>query len=113
MMKNKKQKLNLKIDEITLVLIVTIISIIVVVYDKINEPIRMEAEKITEMILNEHDISFANNGVVDESRLEKIRNMDYNDFKKSLDAKNDFCVYMEDGNGNIILAKGTDRLDCR
>ena len=104
-------KSNFKIDEIMLVLIVAVIAIAVSVYDKLNEPAGMEAEKITEMILDDHKVSFANNGVVDESQLEKIRNMDYEDFKKSLDAKNDFCVYIEDENGNTILAKGSSKLN--
>jgi len=104
-------KSNFKIDEIMLVLIVAIISIIVVVYDKLNEPAEMEAEKITEMILNEHDISFANNGIVDENKLKKIQNMDYKEFKNSLNAKNEFCIYIEDEKGNIILAKGSSKLN--
>ena len=104
-------KSNLKIDELTLVFIVAVIAVIVVVYNKLSEPAGMEAEKITDMILDEHDISFANNGIVDETKLRQIRNMDYEDFKKSLNAKNDFCVYLEDGNGNIILAKGSGKLN--
>ena len=104
-------KFNFKIDEILLVFIVAIISIVVVVFDKLNEPAEMEAEKITEMILNEHDISFANNGIVDENKLKEIQNMDYKDFKNSLKAKNDFCVYIEDENGNLLLAKGSSKLN--
>ena len=104
-------KSNFKIDEITLVFIVAVISIIVVIYDKLNEPTLNEAEKITEMILDEHSISFANNGIVDENKLEEIKNMDYDEFKNSLKAKNDFCIYLEDGNGNLILAKGSSKLN--
>lgn len=111
-------KLNFKIDEITLVLIVAIVTMVASIYDKLNKPTEMEAEKITDMILDDHDISFANNGVVDENKLKEIRNMDYADFKKSLKAKNDFCVYIEDENGNVILVKGSgklngDGLNCR
>ena len=104
-------KSNFKIDEILLVLIVAIISIIVAVYDKINESANIGAEKITEMILDEHTISFANNGVVDENKLKEIQNMNYNNFKKSLNAKNDFCIYIEDQNGNTILTKGSSKLN--
>ena len=103
-------KSNFKIDEITLVLIVAFVAMIVVVYDKINEPTKIEAEKITEMILDEHRISFASNSIVNESKLKEIQDMSYNDFRKSLNAKNDFCVYIEDENGKIILAKGSSKL---
>lgn len=105
------KKHNFKIDEIALVLIVAFLAIIVSVYDKLNKPAVIEAEKITEMILDEHYISFANNGIVDENKLREVQNMDYGDFKASLKIKNDFCIYIEDGNGNIILAKGSSKLE--
>lgn len=103
-------KFNFKIDEMMLVMIVAFVTMIVVVYDKINEPPNMEAEKITEMILDEHSISFVSNSIVNESKLKKIQDMSYDDFRKSLNAKNDFCVYIEDEKGNIILAKGSNKL---
>jgi len=103
-------KLNFKIDEIMLVLIAAVIAMIAVIYDKTGAN-ETEAEKITEMILDDHTISFANDGIVDENKLIEIQNMAYDDFKKSLKAKNDFCIYIEDENGNVILAKGSRKLD--
>lgn len=103
-------KSKFKIDEILLVLIVVIIAMLAGIYNKIK-PAEMEAEKITEMILDGHSISFANNGIIDEGKLKEIQNMEYRDFKKSLNAKNDFCIYLEDENGNIILAKGSSKLN--
>lgn len=110
----QKQKSKFKIDEIMLVVIVAVIILVVSVYDKMNKPInepKMEAEKITDMILDEHDISFANNGIVDENKLREIQNMGYSNFKKALNSKKDFCIYIEDGNGNLILAKGSSKLN--
>lgn len=104
-------KPNFKIDEIMLVMIVAVIAMLVSISNKVNEPARVEAEKIAEMILDDHSISFASNGVIDENKLKEIQNMDYNDFKKALKAKNDFCIYIEDENGNIILAKGPSKLN--
>ncbi len=101
---------NFKIDEIALVLIVAIIAIIFSISNKSNEPSKMEAERITAMLLDDHGISFASGGVIDENKLKGIQNMDYLDFKNSLKAKNDFCIYIEDENGNIILAKGSSKL---
>ncbi|MBI2652313.1 hypothetical protein HYX00_02500 [Candidatus Woesearchaeota archaeon] len=100
-----------KIDEITLVLIVAVIAMVVSVYDKANEPKITEAEKIIGLVTDEHSISFANNGIIDENKLREIKDMSYNDFKKSLNVKNDFCIYIEDGDGNVIFAKGSLRLD--
>ena len=70
------------------------------------------------MILDDHSMSFASNGVIDETQMKKIENMNYADFKDSLKVKNDFCIYIEDGNGAVILSKGSSRfngdgLNCR
>ena len=110
-------KFNFKIDEIALVLIVAFVAMVVGISDKMNKP-EMEAGKIAEIILDNHAISFANNGVIDENKLRQVQNMDYKEFKNHLNAKNDFCIYIEGVNGNIILAKGSsklskDRLHCR
>lgn len=103
-------KSKFKIDELNLLIIVAVLAVIAAIYTGLNKP-AMEAEKITEMILDDHKASFANKGIVDEIKLGKIRDMDYEEFKKSLDAKNDFCVYIEDENGNVILAKGSGKLN--
>lgn len=98
-----------KIDEIMLVLIVALIAMVVSIYNKTSKP-EMDAGKIAEIILDEHAISFVDNGVIDENKLKQIENIEYNQFKKYLNAKNDFCIYIEDGNGNILLAKGSSKL---
>lgn len=104
------QKSKFKVDELTLVLIVALIAIIVAINNKSSEP-GMEAKRIADAIMDDHGISFASNGIVDENRLEEVRSMGYRDLKGSLKARNDFCVYLEDEDGSIILAKGSSKLD--
>lgn len=104
------QKPNFKIDEIALVLIVAVMAVIVSVYDRVNQLPITEVEKLTETILDNYVTSFATNGVIDGDKLDKVQNMDYNDLKNALKIKNDFCVYIEDGNGEIVLAKGSSKL---
>lgn len=103
-------KSKFRIDELALVLIVAVMAMIAGAYKNsgMNDT---DAEKITEMILDSHAISFANNGVVDQNKLAEIQGMHYEELKKSLKARNDFCVYLEDENGNIILVKGSGKLD--
>lgn len=103
-------KSKFKIDEITLVLIVAIIAMIASVY-KNDGMENVEAEKLTEMILDDHTVSFANNGIVDQDKLMQVQSMGYDELKKSLRAKNDFCIHLEDENGNVILAKGSSKLN--
>ena len=102
-------KPNYKIDEIVLVLIVVVFIMIVSVYEHNKSP-TVEAEKITGLLLDDHALSIANNGIVDKSKLQEIQNMGYEQLKSNLNAKKDFCVYIEDGEGNIILAKGSQKL---
>ncbi|MBI2101085.1 hypothetical protein HYT53_00570 [Candidatus Woesearchaeota archaeon] len=99
-----------KIDEITLVLIVALVAMVVGIYDRASKP-GMGAEKITEVILNGQEIGLASNGVVNAEKLLQIRDMDYGKFKEYLKIKNDFCIYIEDGNGRILLAKGSPKLE--
>ena len=112
MRKHKEQKQEKKIDEIALVLIVVIIILIVGFYTR-KEAAKesMGAEKISEMILDHHLGSFANNGIIDDAKLKQIEGMNYAEFKKYLNVDNDFCVYIEDSQGNLILAKGSEKLN--
>ena len=100
-------KMDFKIDEIALVVIVVLVSLMVNIYDRHNRP--MEADKITEKILSSGlDIA---NSKLDESKINEMQHMDYRQLKDSLGIKNDFCIYIEDGKGNVILAKGSNRLN--
>ena len=100
-------KLNFRVDEIVLVLIVAVLAMVVGIYDKSNHTPFVEAEKITDVILGNQRINFAGNGVVDEAKLNQIKVTNYNDLKDALDIKNDFCIYIKDETGSIILAKGS------
>ena len=110
--KKSSKKPKFKIDEIALVLVVAFFAIIVSIYEKSSETgEKINALEITEMILDDHYISFASNGVVDENKLKEIQQNDYASLKSRLNAKNDFCVYLEDANGDVIVAKGSSKLN--
>ena len=112
MKSNKKQisKPNFRIDELALVLIVAVAAILAGAYDRTHNISGPDAEKITRLILDGNEVSFANNGVIDQNKLKDIQSMDYKDFKRSLNANYDFCIYIEDENGKVIFAKGASRL---
>ena len=94
-----------------IVFVVILLASAVSIHNKISKPKSTEAEKLTDLILDRHGASFASGGVIDENKLKEVRSMDYSALKKSLNAKNDFCMYIEDGNGSIILAKGLSSMD--
>ena len=105
-----KSKPKFKFNAAIPILIVAFIFLAIGLYGKFKQPKENEAEKITKMIFDEHSISFVSDGVIDEKKLKEIQNMDYYDVKKYFNTKNDFCIYIEDGNGNILLAKGSSKL---
>ena len=94
-----------KLDETKLLVIVTFIALAVVIYNKSNSPRDMEAKKIKDMLLDDHKISLVSNGVIDSSKLRQLQSMHYSDLKSLLNAKNDFCVYIENDKGEIISQK--------
>ena len=106
-----KKNNNGKFDELYLVLFIVIVAIVISVYDYRRSPSSIEAEKITQKIMDHHDISFASNGIIDEAKLKQIREMNYEELKSILDTKSDFCIYIEDEYGNLILEKGPENLD--
>lgn len=106
-------KSRFKTNRAMLLLVLIALAVGVIVYNKTNKPDepKIEAEKITGLILDNHKISFARDGIVNEGKLREIQSMSYKNFKKSLSTNNDFCVYIEDEKGNIILAKGSSKLN--
>ncbi len=108
--KTPTKKFNFKIDEIFLVLVVLIVAIVVISYEKSHNISPIEAEQITALLMGNHEFSIVSNGVVVEEKLDEIKNMDYVQLKEELNAKKDFCIYLEDGNGGIILAKSSEKL---
>lgn len=102
------KKPNYKIDEVVWVFIVVVIVMLISVYEQ-NKPKTMEAEKITGLLLDDHALSIAYNGIVDKNKLQEIQSMDYEEFKKMLRIEGDVCIYIEDENGNIILINDSYR----
>src|SRR3989344_7684551 len=107
---NKHHNKKIRIDEVTLVLIVLVLAVIVSVYEKSDKTEYIDAQEITELIFDDHDISFVSNGIIDEYKLKELQQTDYVTLKSQLNAKNDFCVYVEDADGNVIAAKGSSKL---
>ena len=98
-----------KIDEITLVLIVAVIIIVISISQKSNQA-ASDAKNIMKVVLDDNSVALPNSFVIGQKELEKIQGMDYEQLKKYLNMKNDFCLYVEDENGNIIFAKGSSKL---
>ena len=99
-----------KVDELTMVFIVAIAIIALSLLLRKENDAKQSAEEITVRIIGNPNLNLVKNGQVDQSQLNEIQKMDYQQLKNSIQSDSDFCLYIEDENGNVILYKGSDAL---
>ncbi|MEK6943288.1 MAG: hypothetical protein AABX00_04460 [Nanoarchaeota archaeon] len=102
----KKKK---EFDEITLILIVAAAALLISFFGSGEQPAVQEAGRISKVVLNNPGIE--GNRVIDEKKFMEISSMDYDSLKKSFKASRDFCIYIEDEKGNILLSKSAPSLN--
>jgi len=73
----------------------------------IVEELKLEGVKIPLKFVsssegNNDTLVFIIGNKVDKEKLQQIASMSYYDLKRKLGIKNDFCIYFEDENGNLI-----------
>ena len=92
-----------------LVFIVLVIIIGVSVQGKDTYPQKADPEKILGLVLKDTSVKDGMM-VFDQKKLNELQGMDYNAIKKLLNVKNDFCMYLQDGKGSVLLFKGSPKL---
>jgi len=103
--KNKVKKKR-KADELWFVLIVAIIIVMFsMLSQKRDEGLQDEAETILDELTNGDEHTFAVDGLLQEEILTRISGMSYKELKDSLNVENDFCIYFEDEDGNLVEVK--------
>ncbi|HLC62369.1 MAG TPA: hypothetical protein VJI52_05115 [Candidatus Nanoarchaeia archaeon] len=106
---SKMKKINYKIDEMVLVFVVLVIIIGVSVQEKGKPLQKADPEKILGLVLKGTSVKDGMM-VLDEKKLNELQGMDYNAIKKLLNVKDDFCMYLQDGKGSVLLVKGSPKL---
>ena len=53
----------------------------------------------------------APSGYITDTQLRLMQGMNYEDMKRQFNLQRDFCIYIEDANGKILLAKSAAKLD--
>ncbi len=87
---------------------ITIFAIINADEGKKYSQVRGESELILNKIKSEDSpLQVVQDKEVNESKLSEIASIPYEQLKSEAGAKNDFCIYLEDENGNIILVNGS------
>ena len=71
--------------------------------------LEQEAKTLMDTVASEGtDISLIKSNELVEEKIERLNNMDYNQFKDTLGVRSDFCVYFEDATGNLIKIDGIE-----
>ena len=95
---------------VTFFIIAALIIIAIILHNKTKLTKNIDAEQVTALLLDHHPLSFAKNGIIDERALKGMQDMNYEQIKDSLNIKKDFCFYVEDSKGNVLIAKGSSKL---
>ena len=97
-------------SDVAFFIIVALAIIAIMLYNKTKQIKNIDAEQVAALLLDHHPLSFAKNGIIEENALKGIQEMEYEELKSSLNIKKDFCVYVEDSKGNVLIAKGSSKL---
>ena len=95
-------------DEVFLVLVVAVIAFLASIYEK--EPEKINPEDITGIILKNNGIQLGDN-ILETKELDELQGMSYKNLKGYLKVSRDFCIYIEDEKGNVLLGKGSYKLN--
>jgi len=93
-----------------MIAIVIFIGTIFVIYSVLNDQqsdktgeLEEDASRVLENIVSEGSGIGIIDGInVDETKLQELLGEDYNEIKKKIRVQNDFCIFLEDENGDII-----------
>ena len=69
---------------------------------KINR-LKEEASSILRQLVSSDDLGIVDGTEVNLSKTSKLKNTQYEDLKRRFRVNSDFCIYMEDSKGNIII----------
>jgi len=72
--------------------------------------LRQEASTVIRQVASEEAaIRIVDNNEINVSRLNELKNLSYDDLKRALRIGGDFCIYMEDNKGNLVLINNSYR----
>lgn len=76
--------------------------------DRRSEKLQSESDKLPATLSSQQNLSsvFIQGSKIDEQKLREAISMSYDNLKSLLGVQSDFCIYLEDGNGNIVPMEG-------
>lgn len=66
-------------------------------------PLKKESLTIINQVTSEDSLlKVVENNELSDDKMNELKDMSYDELKRKLRAESEFCIYMEDSNGNII-----------
>ena len=73
-------------------------------------PLKDDAVSIIKQVSSDSSgLRVVDNRELNESRLGGLKNLNYDELKSMFRTEGDFCIYIEDGQGNIVLINNSYR----
>lgn len=89
-----------------IIFIVTFFIIYGIITNKTTDDIsslRQEAERVSkEATSQSSSLSIVNGKALNETKMQNLLEQNYSDIKKKIRIENEFCIYFEDEEGNLI-----------
>lgn len=73
------------------------------------EELEREGEYLTEVLRNSPNKTFViieSGNKINKKRLDVVANLSYSEIKQGVGVRSDFCVYLEDRDGNLVNVTG-------
>ncbi|HLC49823.1 MAG TPA: hypothetical protein VJI97_00160 [Candidatus Nanoarchaeia archaeon] len=73
-----------------------------------NDDVKVDSLKkqsltiIKQVTSEDSNLKVVDNNEISDQKLDELKDMDYEDLKRKLRADKDFCIYIEDENGNLV-----------
>jgi len=64
---------------------------------------------VKQVASGDSDIKVLSNNEINESKLGRLKNIDYDKLKSELRVQGEFCIYFEDDKGNLVLINNSYR----
>ncbi len=76
--------------------------------NKRSEKLQSEAENLPATLSSQQNLTsvFIQGSKIDEQKLSEAINLSYANLKDLLGVESDFCIYVEDENGNVVPMEG-------
>lgn len=94
------------------VFIVIFVFVLVLVAFSSKKPLKelqSETVALATAVQHDPDYSLVEEGRVDKERFAALASMNYTELKKKLGLKNDFCIYIEDAEGDLLPVRIGDK----